>query len=317
MAKIAKIITEFILVVAIGAGAYYYYTIYIVKGRPCDTVIPYTIGTFDAQFNINQKNFLTIVKQAADIWEKAAGKKLFTYVEDGSTDKSSSRDIMDIDLIYDYRQEAVDRLSKLGITIENTQASFASLKSRYDSLKFKYTEESSEITSETTALNRDMAAYNQEVTRWNGSGGVPNSRSRALEDEKLSLEKRITALNSLISSSNNDAATLNDLGTELNKLASTLNLNVKSYNAIGNSTGKEFDEGLYIQDAAGRHINIYAFEDNNELRRVLAHELGHALGMGHVNDPDSIMYRVNQSKNEVLTQDDLNELYAACFSKAN
>ena len=40
----------------------------------------------------------------------------------------------------------------------------------------------------------------------------------------------------------------------------------------------------------GREIRIYRFADLDDLRRVTAHELGHALGLGHVPDAGSLMW---------------------------
>ena len=55
---------------------------------------------------------------------------------------------------------------------------------------------------------------------------------------------------------------------------------------------REFDQGEYN----GSQINIYQFRDLPELRLVLAHELGHALGMNHTENSASIMYYLMQDQ---------------------
>ena len=69
------------------------------------------------------EQFLEIINQAAGIWQEPADKELLKYAENG---------VLKINLIYDSRQEATDKLKKLGFEIHNNQAGYEALKNKYD-----------------------------------------------------------------------------------------------------------------------------------------------------------------------------------------
>ncbi|MBX4192361.1 matrixin family metalloprotease [Candidatus Parcubacteria bacterium] len=88
----------------------------------------------------------------------------------------------------------------------------------------------------------------------------------------------------------------------------------KSRNAIPEG---DIKEGRYISDETGQHIYIYGYQTKTELQRAITHEFGHALGLGHVANKDSIMYPDNMlsTTNLRLTAEDKAEMVRACPEK--
>ena len=271
---------------------------------PCQQPITLSLGDLDPQFNLSELQLTTAINQATEIWSQPFGKPLFNLV--------ATSGAVTINLVYDNRQETTDKLKKLGIDVGNDQQAYEQLKTKYDTLNQKYLSQKDALKNLITDYDAQRAAYNSEVNRWNKKGGAPDNIFAQLAKTKSALESQLAMINDRTNQVNLLIQDLNTEGTALNRLISELNLNVNKYNTVGGAVGSEFEEGVYIQDAAGRRINVYEFSDSKQLVRLLAHEFGHALNLDHSSGTTDIMYYLNEAGNDTLTANDLVALQKHC-----
>ncbi len=271
---------------------------------PCDAPVTYRIGTIDPRFGLSQAQVLTLLQNAAGKWNTAAGKTVLAY--------DPSHGVVVVNFVYDYRQNAEDEMSSIDSSVDSGMAQYNDLKEEYAAQQTQYLSDKSAFDSAYASFQNQQDEYNQEVQQWNARGGAPSSTYDQLQSQKAALQTQSSQLEAQQTSLNTEVDSLNSLADEINQLIGALNLNVEKYDAIGATTGSEFEEGVFESSFGEESINIYEYDSTVRLHRVIAHEFGHSLGMEHVSDPQAIMNALNDGTTENPTAADVAELDSVC-----
>ncbi len=269
---------------------------------PCRQPIEYSIGQLDASFGISREAFLRDIVQAEAVWETVWGRNLFQYVPEAP---------LVVNLIYDDRQQQTVEGQALDQTRKKAESIQEKLSTEQERVMTTYEKRSTEYEKALSTFKSRLAEYNKSVTDWNKKGGASPEEYNRLQSEMKSLSALQGDLESRRVLVNTLAEQVNKFSKQQIEVVEKYNDQVKEYSNRYGEGGESFDQGEYTDSA----INIYQFDDEPHLRLVLAHELGHALGIGHIDNPASIMYYFMERQDSVglvPTAEDKAALTAVC-----
>ena len=243
---------------------------------PCDEPIVYRLGSIDSRFKLSKEQLQTDIDQATGIWGDAYGKKLFEL---------DSVSEFEVNLVFDERQGLSDQIGSLENNLQTQQKTIKPEIEQYQ--------------IDLANFQKKVDDLNRQISDWNSRGGAPKDEYDKLIQQQADLKSESEKLNTR-------AKNLNQSTTKFNEQVGSLNQTIGTFN---NTLTDKPEEGLF--DPNEEKIDIFFNTNHDELVHTLTHEFGHALKMGHVQNPKSIM-NARSNRNLALTPDDQTELDRVC-----
>jgi hypothetical protein len=293
--------TLLLLLLAVIFGSWYWYQIF---NQECKTPVYYRIGTIDERFGTSKDELRRIAKNAESLWEEDLAEDLFVYTEDGK---------LPINLVFDERQQNANIEEELREDLESKEGMSSDVAAQYERLITEFRALKINYEAKVVTYETELKKYNTTVEGWNDRGGAPPEEVIILKEEQERLSLTQESLENRAKELNKLASQLNFIGAKGNTLITDYNKIVEKYNAQF-SESHEYTQGDHSIEA----INIYQFNTEEELTLVLAHEMGHALSLGHIANERSIMYRLMgaQQTDFGLSPEDIDEFKRVCEAQS-
>lgn len=230
---------------------------------PCQVPLSWHLAELDPGFALSAAEARRAVEDAAELWERAAGRTLFPHTGSGD---------LAIRFVFDERQSGSMERRQWQQQVEATDAS---LQRRGE-----------ELSRAARRLDRDIARHNAVVSEWQSRGGAPPEVLAELRGTGFDLEQREQALQRQIDAFNRWVSERNRQAEDLTREFAPEVVESGYYGERVRSRGNR------VLSVSDREIQIFQFEDYDALVLVIAHELGHALGLGHAPGRDAVMSAV-------------------------
>ncbi len=273
---------------------------YVSTANICPVPIAYRLGDIDVRFDITTDEAKKVLTDAEAMWENAVGRNLFVYDENTS---------FALNFIYDERQQLASTEEEWRMDLDRQEAESREILEQVKVSAKQYEVLQAEYDQDRARYESRLSSYNEEVESINQQGGASPEVYADLQIKQKDLRSELARLIDQEKVLNSTITEINDQGERGNELIKRYNEEVVQYNEIYGNLDI-YTQGDFKRD----RINIYKFSDLAELTRVIAHEFGHALGLGHVDGESSVMYYLmtDQSSQTELSTADKEVFFTVC-----
>lgn len=272
---------------------------------PCSETLTLTVGEIDNRYTITETELEEILVEVAALWSDAAGRQLVEFSEEGR---------IPVHLIYSEDQARSSRERQLNDRIESMRIELSVLERDYNQAQDRYDSRLDEYNEDALQLQSDVNVLQNWIRQLNDQGGFNETQIRQLEERQRQIETRNRELDRRRVLLSSEADELNRQQDYLNERIAQKNRAIEEYNRTFSGT-RRFTQGSYEWHGTESRINVFHFNGFRELKLVLAHETGHALGIDHVENTASIMYHLMGNQDVVnirLSDEDRKALQEVC-----
>jgi hypothetical protein len=252
----------------------------------CQQPLAWRLGFLDPAFELSRSEAEYYIEQASHLWHQATGQQLFVH------DQTQG---FAIDFRFDARQQTLLQQQLLQRNLQRYDAAIA------PGLQ-KLPEQAAQLERQIEEFNHQQRQLQQQISLWRPDQPDATTHKQQLEQQQREMTRQ--------------ADWLEQQRQQLQRDQDYLNETIRQRNALLPSSRHQathaFEVGTMTSRGQHRQMTIYAFATPQDLVATLVHEFGHALGIGHTEQPASMMYHSLHPDQQQLTAVDLAAFAQVC-----